>query len=107
VRLDAAHEPLCDDARARSDGSEVIRISRARNALRACAEAAASRLGTDRPSELGEALRCIPRAARLRKSELLGGLRLLPRGRFFEGGADVYPSIVEAWRSITTQPGSA
>lgn len=106
LRLDAAHEPLCDDARRRSNGSEVIRINRAREALRARAEAAASRVGTDRPSKLGDALRCLRRAARLRQSELLGGLRLLPRGRFFEGAEDVYPSIVKAWRSATTQTGS-
>lgn len=107
LSLHAAHEPLCDDACRRSDGSEVVRISRVRAALRARGDGAASRLGTDRPSELGEALRCLPRAARLRQPELLGGLRLLPRGRFFDGGEDVYPSIVEAWRSASTQPGSA
>jgi hypothetical protein len=31
---------------------------------------------------------------------LLGGLRLLPRGRFFAGDEDIYPSVVDAWRRV-------
>ena len=36
-----------------------------------------------------------------RAFELLrGGLRLLPRGRLFEDGRDVYPAIVDTWIAL-------
>jgi hypothetical protein len=31
---------------------------------------------------------------------LLGGVRLLPLGRFYDGDRDIYPQIVDAWREL-------
>jgi intracellular multiplication protein IcmJ len=60
---------------------------------------AAEHLGTDRLSELAHALGRMPRASYERRHRLLGGLRVLPAGRFFVGTTDVYPAIVDSWLS--------
>ena len=39
-----------------------------------------------------------------RRGALLGGLRLLPRGRLFEDGRDVYPAIVDTWIALAKAP---
>lgn len=67
-------------------------------AIAARSAAAADRLGTELPSELAAALHRLSAATRARLPELLAGLRLLPLGRFFLDAADVYPSVVDAWR---------
>jgi intracellular multiplication protein IcmJ len=105
IELRAAQEALHDDAAPRGDAPELARLHHARQALRQRAEPAAARLGTDRPSELGEALRSLPRTVRSRQAALLGGLRLLPRGRFFADDEDVYLSVVDAWRSAVSNSG--
>jgi predicted transcriptional regulator len=74
----------------------------ARVALAAREDAAASRLGSSKPSELAEALRQLPASIRARQSDLLAGLRVLPRGRFFAGDEDIYPNIVRAWSNGST-----
>ena len=38
-------------------------------------------------------------AAYRQRFKLLGGLRLLSSGRFFEGDRDIYPEIVDRWRA--------
>ena len=68
--------------------------------LAARASGAVSRLGTDAPSELGSALCQLPPAVYARRGALLGGLRLLPRGRLFEDGRDIYPAIVDTWIAL-------
>lgn len=57
---------------------------------------AAERLGTTSPRDLGIALLCLPKAAQDRRRELLGGLRLLGRGRLFRDGHDIYPDLLSA-----------
>ncbi len=100
IELRAAQEALHDEAVRRGSSPDLARLHHVRQALRQRAEPAAVRLGTDRPSELGEALRSLPRAIRSRQADLLGGLRLLPRGRFFAADEDIYPSVVGAWRGV-------
>ena len=90
-------EPLCDDAVPRVDSEASTRLYYARVALAAREDAAISRLGSSKPSELAEALRQLPAPIRARQSDLLAGLRLLPRGRFFVGDEDIYPRIVGVW----------
>lgn len=58
---------------------------------------ARSRIGTNSPRELGEALIGLPPAACAKGAELTGGLRLLGRGRLFRDGEDVYPDLLDAW----------
>jgi hypothetical protein len=97
IELYRLREPLSDDAVPRLASEASTRLHYARASLAAREDAAASRLGSSKPSELAEALRQLPPAIRARQSDLLAGLRLLPRGRFFAGDEDVYPMIVGAW----------
>ena len=55
------------------------------------------RIGTSSAHELGIALLELSPAAYARRAALLGGLRLMPLGRFFDGDRDVYPEIVDSW----------
>jgi hypothetical protein len=80
---------------------ERLRLYYARSALCARAGAAASRLGTDRPSELSGALCHLSPAAHANRAKLLDGVRLLPLGRFYAGNKDVYPEIVDSWCEIS------
>ncbi|GAB0119842.1 hypothetical protein Acid7E03_39140 [Acidisoma sp. 7E03] len=61
------------------------------------------RLGTSNPSALADALLRLSPAGFKRRDVLLGGLRLLPMGKVFEGDRDVYPEIVESWKSAEVQ----
>jgi intracellular multiplication protein IcmJ len=90
-------EPLSDDAVPHLGSEATTRLYYARVSLAAREDAAVSRLGSSKPSELAEALRQLPAPIRVRQSDLLAGLRLLPRGRFFVGDEDMYPRIVGAW----------
>jgi len=90
IKLRDAGELLGDD--------DALRLARAELAARA--SGAVSRLGTDAPSELGSALCQLPPAVYARRGALLGGLRLLPRGRLFEDGRDIYPAIVDTWIAL-------
>ena len=52
----------------------------------------------------------MPPSAYRERAKLLGGLRLLPLGRFFLGHKDVYPEVVDRWnatakaQAISSQP---
>jgi len=97
TQLRALGEMLGDDdvLRLRTPGRHALCSARAE--LTARAAGAASRLGTDAPSELGSALCRLSPSVYARRSALLGGLRVLPRGRLFEADRDVYPEIVDTW----------
>ncbi|MCB8883046.1 hypothetical protein ACELLULO517_22550 [Acidisoma cellulosilytica] len=58
---------------------------------------AAARLGTSSPSELADALLRLPADAYSGRDRLLGGARLLPLGRLYDGSSDIYPEIVDSW----------
>ena len=91
--LDAATAP-------QRDTPERRRLYHARAALRGRSGAAAARLGTSRPSELGRVLWRLSSSAYARRGKLLGGLRLLPAGHFFDGERDIYPMIVDGWSEV-------
>ena len=108
LQLRALGEDLYDAGRLRLDTPERLRLYHARSALSARAAAAASRLGTDKPSELAGALCRLSPGAYANRAKLLDGVRLLPLGRFYAGNKDVYPEIVDSWREISEpSPGLA
>jgi len=74
----------------------------ARLALSGRAAVASELVGTTRASELAQVLARMSRPFYDRRHKLLGGLRVLPIGRFFVGADDVYPAIVDSWRHIPT-----
>lgn len=57
---------------------------------------AQQRLGSDRLRDLGDALVGVASGDLAVRDRLLGGIRLLPRGRFFRAGHDVYPGLLAA-----------
>jgi hypothetical protein len=73
---------------------EVRNALSASLALRERAQPAAAILGAHSPRDLCAALlRCKPEFYE-RRSKLLAGLRLLPLGRYFRDGEDIYPSLL-------------
>ena len=61
-------------------------------------------LGTSDPGELADGLVRLSAGAYARREALLGGIRLLPTGRLFEGGEDIYPAVVDSWRQGDGRP---
>src|SRR5271166_1763091 len=59
--------------------------------------AAAELLGSNAPRDLAAALLALSPAAYKERFRALAGIRLLPRGRLFENGHDVYPDLLAAW----------
>ena len=107
-QLRALGEDLHDGGRLSLETQERLRLYYARSALSARAVAAASRLGTEKPSELAGALCRLSPGAYANRAKLLDGVRLLPLGRFYAGNKDVYPEIVDSWRDIAKpHPGLA
>jgi intracellular multiplication protein IcmJ len=104
LQLRALGEDLYDAGRLRLDTSERFRLYHARSTLSTRAAAVASRLGTDKPSELAGALYRLSPGAYANRAKLLDGVRLLPLGRFYAGNKDVYPEIVDSWREISKPP---
>lgn len=105
LRLRALGEDVAAAARLQGRSSDRAALYYARQALSECSEAASARLGTTRPSELADALQHLPTAAHGRRGHLLGGIRLLPLGRWFDDGADIYPRIVDTWLRLASCPG--
>jgi intracellular multiplication protein IcmJ len=87
------------DRRPRIGTPELRAAYRAYKALEERSAQAVERLGTCSPRELGVALMSLSKEYRERRRELLGGVRLLGRGRLFRGGRDVYPTLLEALRA--------
>jgi hypothetical protein len=80
-------------------GTPALRAAyRTFKALEGRSHAARERLGSVSPRDLGVALLSLPKAAQQRRRELLGGLRLLGRGRLYRDGHDLYPQLLEALR---------
>jgi hypothetical protein len=107
LQLRALGEDLSDPGRLRLDTPERLRLDYARSALSARAQAAASRLGTDKPSELAGALYRLSPGAYANRAKLLDGVRLLPFGRFYAGNKDLYPEIVDSWREMSKPPAAS
>ena len=107
VQFRTLGEDLCDTGRLRLNIPERLRLYYARSALCAQTAAAASRLGTDKPSDLAGALCRLSPSAYANRAKLLGGVRLLPLGRFYAGSKDVYPEIVDRWCEIAKAAGAS
>jgi len=76
-------------------------------AYRALHERAATadiRLGTSSPRQLGAALLELPPSQYERRATLLGGIRLLPLGRLFQTGRDIYPAMLRDWAALRRSP---
>jgi hypothetical protein len=99
VTLQALGEDLHADAVFRTRSPALSNLYYARAILADRRGAAELRVGTASPRELGLALLELSPAAYERRGELLEGLRLMPSGRIFEEDKDVYPEIVDFWRS--------
>lgn len=100
MQLRTLGEDLHETGRLRLDTPERLRLYYARSALGERVGAAASRLGTDKPSELAGALCRLSPGAYANRAKLLDGVRLVPLGCFYAGNKDVYPEIVDSWREI-------
>ena len=76
-------------------------------ALRARGHAAEERLGTASPRDLAAALLGFTSHAWSCQDALLRGLRLLPLGRLFHAGRDVYPHMLQSWANGADAAGSS
>lgn len=65
--------------------------------------AAAEALGTDRPSELAQALAIVSPAAYADRHRRLASVRIVSTGRFFDDGQDVYPQVLDEWCKPETE----
>jgi hypothetical protein len=88
----------------RSRSPSLLRAWGLHEALSRREGAARERLGSTRPRELGDALVGIAAGDPIARARLLGGLRLLPRGRFFRDGRDVYPRLLAALSDTNGSP---
>ena len=99
VALYGLGEDVHADAVFRTRAPALSNLYYARAILADRRAAAQARAGTASPHDLGLALLELSPAAYHRRGELLGGLRLLPLGRFFDDDKDIYPEIVDFWRA--------
>ena len=97
LTLHAHGEPAHRGEPPRSEHPDVHAALRAYHALEAEALTLERRIHTCSPRELGAALLDLSPYARTRQDQLLGGIRLLHRGRRFRDGRDIYPEILSAW----------
>ena len=101
IELRALGEDLDDADQQRSNTPGRAHLDYARAIFGERGAAAVARLGTDRPSELAAGFFRLSPSAYANRAKLLGGVRLLPRGHFYDRGADVYPEIVDFWRGAS------
>jgi intracellular multiplication protein IcmJ len=98
IHLACRHEGLPPDYSAAARSAQAMSVAyRAYRTLYECSSAAELRLGTRSPRQLGAALHDLAPADYERRATLLGGVRLLPLGRFFQAGLDIYPKFLRAW----------
>ena len=98
VQIRALGEDLQADSVFKKRSPSHRSLYYARAVLSERIQPAIDRVGTSSAQELGLVLLELSPAAYARRAALLGGLRLMPLGRFFEGDRDVYREIVDAWR---------
>jgi hypothetical protein len=94
ARLVAHGQPAHLCQRPSSRDVDVLAAFSASMALRSRSDQAAARLGTASPRQLGQALSRLKPEVYARRRALLAGLRLLPLGRYFRGGEDIYPGLI-------------
>jgi hypothetical protein len=104
-QIRALGENLQADAIFKGRSPQLRSLHYARAVLAERIQPAIDRVGTSSAHELGLALLELSPAAHARRAALLGGLRLMPLGRFFVSDRDVYPEIVDSWRKRSDKPG--
>ena len=77
---------------------------RAYMALDHRAASAESVIDTDRPNDLAAALQVLSPTDYARRAQILGGLRLLHRGRVVRDGHDSYPAQLDLWSKPAGTP---
>src|SRR5580658_28726 len=92
--LVAHSEPATMDRRPRRDDPALVAAYSAYRALLSAQAALAGRLGTTRPGDVGAVLLGLDPARYARRAALLSGIRLVPLGRVFEDGLDIYPKLL-------------
>ena len=97
IQIRALGEDLQADSIFKKHSPSHRSLHYARAVLAERIQPAIDRIGTSSAHELGIALLELSPAAYARRPALLGGLRLMPLGRFFDGDRDVYPEIVDSW----------
>jgi hypothetical protein len=97
IQIRALGEDLQVDSIFKKQSQSHRSLHYARAVLAERIQPAIDRIGTNSAHELGIALLELSPAAYARRAALLGGIRLMPLGRFFAGGRDVYPEIVDSW----------
>jgi intracellular multiplication protein IcmJ len=105
IQIRALGEDLQADSIFRKHSPNHRSLYYARAVLSERIQPAIDRVGTSSAHELGLALLELSPAAYARRAALLGGLRLMPLGRFFDGDRDVYPEIVDSWMKPPDKPG--
>jgi len=104
-QIRALGEDLQADRIFRGRSAQLRSLHYARVVLAERIQPAIDRVGIGSSRELGLALLELSPAAYARRAALLGGLRLMPLGRFFDGDRDVYAEIVDSWRKPSDEPG--
>jgi len=97
IQIRALGEDLQADSIFQKHSPSHRSLHYARAVLAERIQPAIDRIGTSSAHELGIALLELSPAAFARRAALLGGIRLMPLGRFFDGDRDVYPEIVDSW----------
>ena len=92
---------------ARAPAARVLAGYHAYRALYERRTAADLRLGTMFPRQLGAALLDLSPADYERRTKLLAGIRLLPTGRLFQDGRDIYPDMLRDWAPPRAQARAA
>jgi intracellular multiplication protein IcmJ len=105
IQIRALGEDLQADSIFKKHSPSHRSLHYARAVLAERIQPAIDRIGTNSAHELGIALLELSPAAYARRAALLGGLRLMPLGRFFDGDRDVYPEIVDSWMKPSDKPG--
>jgi hypothetical protein len=97
IQIRALGEDLQADSVFKKQSPSHRSMHYARAVLSERIQPAIDRVGTSSAHKLGLALLELSSAAYARRAALLGGLRLMPLGRFFDGDRDIYPEIVDSW----------
>lgn len=104
LRTEGHNPKLALGLRGEPPSFAVRRLRTAYLTLHERAEAAALRLGTSSPRQLGAALMEFSRADYERRDVLLAGARLLPLGALYRHDRDIYPEILDSWASLSASP---
>ncbi len=94
-------------SRPRQDTPTTRAAWSAYDALAARREAAELHIGTSSPRELAAALLEMSPASYSRRAALLGGVRVLHRGRHIQDGQDAYPAVLAGWAAAASPESTA